>query len=66
MSSPTNGKICYIEMPTTDIARSAAFYSKTFGWNIRMRGNGSPPLTIQPDRSAAPGYSGARLPLRPA
>ncbi|HEY7405515.1 MAG TPA: VOC family protein [Candidatus Angelobacter sp.] len=36
-----HGKICYIEMPTTDIARSAAFYSKTFGWNVRKRGNGS-------------------------
>jgi uncharacterized protein len=36
-----NGKICYIEMPTTDIQRSADFYSKVFGWNIRKRGNGS-------------------------
>jgi predicted enzyme related to lactoylglutathione lyase len=36
-----NGKICYIEMPTTDIARSAEFYRQVFGWNIRQRGNGS-------------------------
>ena len=36
-----NGKICYIEMPTTDIARSSDFYSKVFGWNVRTRGNGS-------------------------
>jgi predicted enzyme related to lactoylglutathione lyase len=36
-----NGKICYIEMPATDIARSADFYSKVFGWNIRKRGDGS-------------------------
>jgi predicted enzyme related to lactoylglutathione lyase len=36
-----NGKICYIEMPTTDIQRSADFYSKVFGWNIRKRGDGS-------------------------
>ena len=36
-----NGKICYIEMPTTDIARSAEFYRRVFGWNIRQRGNGS-------------------------
>jgi uncharacterized protein len=36
-----NGKICYIEMPATDIARSADFYKKVFGWNIRQRGNGS-------------------------
>jgi predicted enzyme related to lactoylglutathione lyase len=36
-----NGKICYIEMPTTDVEGSANFYQKAFGWNIRKRGNGS-------------------------
>jgi predicted enzyme related to lactoylglutathione lyase len=36
-----NGKICYIEMPATDIARSADFYARVFGWNIRSRGDGS-------------------------
>ena len=36
-----NGKICYIEFPTTDIARSADFYSRVFGWKIRKRGDGS-------------------------
>lgn len=36
-----NGKICYIEMPATDIARSADFYSKVFGWKIRRRGDGN-------------------------
>ena len=36
-----NGKICYIEMPATDVARSAEFYKKIFGWNIRRRGDGS-------------------------
>jgi uncharacterized protein len=36
-----NGKICYIEMPATDVARSAEFYKRTFGWNIRKRGDGS-------------------------
>jgi predicted enzyme related to lactoylglutathione lyase len=35
-----NGKICYIEMPATDIARSAEFYKRVFGWNIRQRGDG--------------------------
>jgi predicted enzyme related to lactoylglutathione lyase len=35
-----NGKICYIEMPTTDIARSAEFYRSIFGWNVRQRGDG--------------------------
>jgi len=36
-----NGKICYIEIPTTDIARSAEFYKCVFGWSVRTRGNGS-------------------------
>jgi predicted enzyme related to lactoylglutathione lyase len=35
-----NGKICYIEMPTADIARSSEFYQRVFGWNIRKRGDG--------------------------
>jgi len=35
-----NGKICYIEMPATEVARSADFYKKVFGWNIRQRGDG--------------------------
>jgi predicted enzyme related to lactoylglutathione lyase len=35
-----NGKICYIEMPATDIAKSAEFYKRVFGWNIRQRGDG--------------------------
>jgi predicted enzyme related to lactoylglutathione lyase len=34
------GKICYIEIPATDIDRSAAFYSQAFGWQIRERGDG--------------------------
>jgi predicted enzyme related to lactoylglutathione lyase len=36
-----NGKICYIEIPATDIARSVDFYHRVFGWNIRKRGDGS-------------------------
>jgi uncharacterized protein len=42
-ATPTmaNGKICYIEMPATDITRSADFYKQVFGWNIRRRGDGS-------------------------
>ena len=37
-----NGKICYLEMPATDVARSADFYKKSFGWNIRQRGDSYP------------------------
>jgi len=36
-----SGKICYLEMPSTDIARSAEFYRAVFGWTIRKRGDGS-------------------------
>jgi uncharacterized protein len=35
-----NGKICYLEIPATDIARSSDFYHRVFGWNIRKRGDG--------------------------
>ena len=40
-ASSTNGKICYVEMPTTDLARSADFYSRVFGWKTRKRGDGA-------------------------
>ena len=36
-----NGKICYIQIPATEIARSARFYQNVFGWGIRRRDNGS-------------------------
>jgi predicted enzyme related to lactoylglutathione lyase len=36
-----NGKICYVEMPANDIARSAEFYEKVFGWKTRRRGDGA-------------------------
>jgi len=35
-----NGKICYLELPAADIARSADFYRNVFGWNVRTRGDG--------------------------
>jgi predicted enzyme related to lactoylglutathione lyase len=28
-------------MPATDVARSAEFYRRVFGWNIRKRGDGA-------------------------
>ena len=36
-----NGKVCYIEIPTSDIRRSSTFYSMVFGWQLRQRGDGS-------------------------
>ena len=40
-SSIPNGKICYVQIPTTDIDASASFYKNIFGWNIRTRSDGS-------------------------
>ncbi len=41
--SPTyrTGKICYIEIPATDISKSAQFYQQVFGWHIRQHNDGS-------------------------
>jgi predicted enzyme related to lactoylglutathione lyase len=36
-----NGKICYVEIPATDIRRSAEFYAAVFGWSLRQRGDGA-------------------------
>jgi predicted enzyme related to lactoylglutathione lyase len=36
-----NGKICYVEIPATDVARSIEFYEEVFGWHIRTRRDGS-------------------------
>ena len=36
-----DGKICYVEIPTGDVAKSAAFYSRVFGWTLRKRGDGA-------------------------
>src|ERR1700694_913416 len=35
------GKICYIEIPATDVQQSAEFYRRAFGWQTRRRGDGS-------------------------
>ena len=39
--SATNGKICYVEIPTANVEASAAFYREVFGWSIRIRGDGA-------------------------
>jgi predicted enzyme related to lactoylglutathione lyase len=35
-----NGKICYLEIPATDIERSMQFYTDVFGWKVRRRSDG--------------------------
>lgn len=36
-----HGKICYLELPATDVDRSTTFYSGLFGWTMRTRGDGA-------------------------
>jgi uncharacterized protein len=36
-----NGKICYVELPSQNVAASASFYAEVFGWKMRTRGDGS-------------------------
>ena len=40
MPKYSTGKICYIEIPATDVKQSAEFYQRAFGWGIRQRGDG--------------------------
>ena len=40
-STRAHGKICYLEIPATDIAVSADFYRGVFGWQTRTRGDGA-------------------------
>jgi predicted enzyme related to lactoylglutathione lyase len=35
------GKLCYLELPAADVAASADFYERVFGWTIRRRDDGS-------------------------
>jgi hypothetical protein len=35
------GKLCYVEIPAEDENRSAQFYERVFGWEMRRRGDGS-------------------------
>jgi predicted enzyme related to lactoylglutathione lyase len=41
MPNNKNGKICYLELPAADVAKSASFYAGAFGWAMRKRGDGS-------------------------
>jgi predicted enzyme related to lactoylglutathione lyase len=57
----TNGKICYLEIPSLDAQLSADFYAGVFGWRVRRRGDG---LLAFDDATGE--VSGAWVPGRPA
>jgi predicted enzyme related to lactoylglutathione lyase len=40
-STRVHGKICYLEIPATDVAASADFYRAVLGWQTRARGDGA-------------------------
>jgi hypothetical protein len=40
-TTSAHGKVCYLEIPTTDVQRSADFYATVFGWRIRQRSDGA-------------------------
>jgi hypothetical protein len=42
-----NGKICYIEISATDVARSSEFYQAVFGCKVRRRGADAPEITAR-------------------
>ncbi|MBA3825464.1 MAG: VOC family protein [Ktedonobacterales bacterium] len=35
------GKICYLEIPTNDVAISTQFFQHVFGWKIRQHADGT-------------------------
>jgi uncharacterized protein len=37
----THGEVRYLQIPSDDPERSAAFYASVFGWQIRRRGDGA-------------------------
>ncbi len=41
MPNGMHGKICYLELPASNVPESASFYSRTFGWRMRTRGDGT-------------------------
>ncbi|HEY0753120.1 MAG TPA: VOC family protein [Ktedonobacteraceae bacterium] len=47
MSLPTStpyyrtGKICYLEIPATNVSEAAQFYQRVFGWHIRQHDDGA-------------------------
>jgi hypothetical protein len=49
-----NGKICYLELPATDVERSAEFYTRVFGWQARHRPCSPHPTALAWSAGAAP------------
>jgi predicted enzyme related to lactoylglutathione lyase len=41
MPTFSNGKICYVELPSRDVKESVDFYQPVFDWKVRTRGDGS-------------------------
>lgn len=57
---PPHGQIGYLQLPALDIARSAAFYEKLFGWQVELTYGSfeAPGMIGQWTTDLAPGTSG--------
>jgi predicted enzyme related to lactoylglutathione lyase len=40
--------ICHIEIPTTDLAKSKAFYENVFGWKVEVDARRRPRRRVHP------------------
>jgi uncharacterized protein len=36
-----HGKVCYLQIPASDVETSAEFYREVFGWSLRRHGDGT-------------------------
>ena len=36
-----HGKVCYVDLPATDVEQSSRFYAQLFGWTLRRRHDGA-------------------------
>lgn len=59
------GKLCYIEIPASDVHKSADFYERAFGWNIRFRDTDRPSFDDTTGEVSG-AFVGERTPAREA
>ena len=59
-NAPAHGRIEYLQLPTLDLERSAAFYRNVFGWSIDPRSGSfeAPGMIGQLTTDASPATTG--------
>jgi predicted enzyme related to lactoylglutathione lyase len=51
---PAHGQLSYLQIPAIDVAQSAAFYEKIFGWHIERPHPGTTHRTSSPPQGPGP------------